>query len=173
MQVGRNKGKILKTPIPMLWHCFSSTVIVPRNRSTPPSLLATSAAVQNPKATASAEWGEQLGHHRSYTFPFKEALIFLWKLKARKLIHPSALPAGSCKQVFCYWPQHTQDKTQGGCRSYTRHGSAVGNSGCKVCKLPHRGSPTTQACHTVLACFVGLFLAGCSITQASTVTVIC
>lgn len=76
----RNKGKILKTPTPMLWHCFSSTVIVPRNRNTPPSLLATSAAVQNPKATALAEWREQLGHHHPYIFPFREALTFLWKL---------------------------------------------------------------------------------------------
>lgn len=60
----------------------------------------------------------------------------------RKLMHPSALPAGSCKQESYCWPQHTDNETLGGCRSYTRHGSAVGSSGCKVYKLPHRGSPT-------------------------------
>lgn len=51
----------------MLWCCFSSIVIMPRNRSIPPSLLDTSAAVQSPKATASAEWGEEFGYCHSYT----------------------------------------------------------------------------------------------------------
>lgn len=60
----------------MLWHCFSSTVIVPRKRSTPPSFLL---PAQNPGATASTEWGEQLGHHHSFS---REGLTFLWKLQA-------------------------------------------------------------------------------------------
>lgn len=86
--------------MPTLWHCFSSTVIVPRNRSTPPSLLATSAPVQNPKVTALAESGEQLGHHHPLQLPFQRSTDISLEAvgNIKKLMHPSALPAGSCKQ---------------------------------------------------------------------------
>lgn len=38
--------------MPMPWHCFSSAARVPRNMTTPPSLLAKSTEVQSPRATA-------------------------------------------------------------------------------------------------------------------------
>ena len=53
VQVSRNnEQRILKTPMPVPWHCFSSAAKVPRTTNAPPSLVANGAAAQNPKATA-------------------------------------------------------------------------------------------------------------------------
>ena len=75
VQVSRNnEQRILKMPMPVPWHCFSSAVKVPRNVNAPSSLLANSAAgfkILKLQPTASAEWGEKLRHHHPLHLPFQ------------------------------------------------------------------------------------------------------
>lgn len=96
-------------PRPMPWHSFSSTAKVARHMNGPPSLLANSAAVQNPKATSChfSRGGRKTSDITiPYTFPFREGVSTDISLEdadnTRKLMHPSALHACSCKQESYY-----------------------------------------------------------------------